>query len=154
MSSYFLDSSAIVKRYVSEVGHGWITSLCDPAQHHDLFIAQVALAEVVATLCRKAREAAISVSDRDTLIDTFRQDSLNTYVILPITSETYTYAGDLCRTHTLRAYDAVQLASALTLRDEAAANNAPAPVFLCADRTLSLIATSEGLSVENPNAHP
>lgn len=153
MGSYFLDSSAIVKRYVSEIGHAWITNLCDPAQGHDLFIAQVALTEVVATLCRKAREAAISVADRDTLIDSFRQDSLSAYVILAVTSETYTYAGDLCRAHTLRAYDAVQLASALALRDEAAASNAPTPTFLCADNALLRIARAEGLSVENPNDH-
>ena len=53
MPLYFLDSSAIVKRYVSEPGHAWIANLCDPSQNHDVQIAQIALVEVVATLCRK-----------------------------------------------------------------------------------------------------
>ena len=46
MALYFLDSSAIVKRYVSEAGHVWIASLCDPIQNHDIQIAQIALVEV------------------------------------------------------------------------------------------------------------
>lgn len=154
MSSYFLDSSAVVKRYVSEIGHSWITNLCDPGQNHDLFIAQVTLVEVVATLCRKAREMAISANERDRLIDTFRQDSRNSYAIVPATTLTYTDAGDLCRSHILRAYDAVQLASAIVLRNEAQAANVSTPTFVCADKALLLIAKAEGLEVENPNDHP
>ena len=30
MTTYFLDTSAIVKRYVLEQGQAWILSLCDP----------------------------------------------------------------------------------------------------------------------------
>jgi len=36
MATYFLDTSAIVKRYIVEQGQAWILSLCDPAQGHDL----------------------------------------------------------------------------------------------------------------------
>ena len=56
MALYFLDSSAIVKRYFQEPGHEWIEMLHDPAQGHGLYIAQAALVEVVASICRKARE--------------------------------------------------------------------------------------------------
>ena len=56
MVLYFLDSSAIVKRYFQEPGHEWIETLHDPAQGHGLYIAQAALVEVVASICRKARE--------------------------------------------------------------------------------------------------
>ena len=31
MASYFLDTSAIVKRYFPEQGHSWILALCLPA---------------------------------------------------------------------------------------------------------------------------
>ncbi len=154
MSSYFLDSSALVKRYVLEIGHSWISNLCDPIQNHDLFIAQVTLVEVVTTLCRNAREVAISTVEREKLIDTFRQDSVNSHVIIPATTLTHTTAGDLCLLHILRAYDAVQLASAIDLRDEAQAANAPAPLFVCADKALLLIAKAEGMDIENPNDHP
>jgi len=44
MGSYFLDTSAIVKRYVpAEQGHTWVAALCHPAQGHKLYISQAAL---------------------------------------------------------------------------------------------------------------
>lgn len=154
MALYFLDSSAIVKRYVAEPGHVWIVDLCDPAQGHDVHIAQTALTEVVATLCRKAREAAITPHERDNLIADFRHDTATTYAVREVTTATYTLAGDLCRTHRLRAYDAVQLATVLALRDDALTNGAPLPIFVCADADLLTFAGAEGLSTENPNTYP
>ena len=74
MALYFLDSSAIVKRYFQEPGHEWIETLHDPAQGHGLYIAQAALAEVVASICRKAREQNMSREERDSTIDDFRRD--------------------------------------------------------------------------------
>jgi len=57
MTTYFFDTSAIVKRYApDESGHALIADLCDSAQGHTLFLSQVALVEVVAAICRKARE--------------------------------------------------------------------------------------------------
>ena len=154
MALYFLDSSAIVKRYVAEAGHTWIVDLCDPAQGHDLHIAQAALVEVVATLCWKAREAAITTAERDSLVADFRWDTTTTYAVRPITTTIYTRAGDLCRMHRLRAYDAVQRAAVLALRDDAQVSGAPLPIFVCADTDLLGFAGAEGLSTENPNAYP
>src|SRR5262249_9563142 len=109
---------------------------------------------VVATLCRKAREAAITATERDSLIADFRHDTVNSYGVRLVTTQLYTSAGDLCRTHRLRAYDAVQLAAVPALRDDALASSAPAPIFVCADNDLLSYATTEGLSVENPNTYP
>src|SRR5438477_10613319 len=117
MGTYFLDTSAIVKRYVPEQGQSLILTLCDPTHGHDLFISQAALVEVVASICRKARDHSFTVTDRDTLIDTFREDSQSTYNIQIVNKAVYTFAGNLCRSHRLRAYDAVQLACVLRLRD-------------------------------------
>ncbi len=125
MATYFLDTSAIIKRYIFEPGQAWVLSLCNPAHGHDLYISQAALVEVVAAICRRAREKSISMAERDRLISVFRQDSKESYDIWPVTTELYTSAGDLCRSHRLRAYDAVQLACVLALRQFALANHAP-----------------------------
>ena len=54
METYFIDTSAIVKRYVpAEQGYAWVTALFDSKQAHKLYISQAALVEVVATICRK-----------------------------------------------------------------------------------------------------
>lgn len=154
MGTYFLDTSAIVKRYFPERGYTWVRDLCDPVQGHKLYISQATLAEAVATICRKSRDQEITITERDRLIDTFRQDSQDTYIMSLVTTGIYISAGNLCRSHRLRAYDAVQLAGVLSLRDEAQANEVHVPIFVCADLALTAIAATEGLSVENPNDHP
>src|SRR5947209_18217599 len=78
MATYFLDTSALAKRYVPEQGQGWIMALCDPAQGHELYISQAALVEVVAAICRRTREQSITIAERDRLIEAFRQDCQNT----------------------------------------------------------------------------
>ncbi len=151
MGSYFLDTSAIVKRYFPEQGHTWVVTLCGLEQAHFLYIAQATLVEVVATICRKAREQNIADEERNALIKRFRQDSQDAYIIWPVTTAIYTTAGDLCRSHKLRAYDAVQLACVLELRSETVVSKVASPVFVCADNNLLNIAIAKGLSTENPN---
>ena len=151
MSTYFLDTSAIVKRYFLEQGHDWIVALCDSTQAHRFYISQAALVEVVATICRKAREQSIADEERDSLINTFRRDCQSAYIVWPVTTAIYTAAGNLCRSYRLRAYDAVQLACVLALRDETVASETPMPNFICADNGLIDMAVAEKLSIENPN---
>ncbi len=151
MATYFLDTSAIIKRYIFEQGQAWILSLCNPEQGHNLYISQVALAEVVAAICRRARELSISMAERDRLITVFRQDGKESYNIWLADNELYNSAGDLCRLHRLRAYDAVQLAGVLALRHYTLASQVPEPIFVCADAGLLDIAGVEGLQVENPS---
>jgi uncharacterized protein len=43
---YFLDSSAIAKRYIPEIGSSWIRQITDPANQKDLFIARITWVEV------------------------------------------------------------------------------------------------------------
>jgi hypothetical protein len=83
----------------------------------------------------------------------FRRDVRRSYVLERVTSAVYTRAGDLCRTHNLRAYDAVQLACALAVRDKLAALGL-SQVFVCAAAILLAFAAAEGLGTEDPNVHP
>lgn len=133
MGNYFFDTSAIVKRYVPEQGQSLILALCDPAQGHALYISQATLVEAVASICRKARMQFITNAERDSIIELFRRHSQRVYGVRRVNTAIYTYAGDLCRLHNLRAYDAIQLASALNLRARAIANRVslPAPFPYC-----------------------
>jgi len=122
MTIYFLDTSAIVKHYFREQGYNWIRNLHDPVHEHELYISQVALVEVVASTSRKAREQNISLEERDAIIDDFRRDVQNTYNIWLTDNALYIAAGDLCRSRRLRAYDAVQLASAIAVHKDVLAS--------------------------------
>jgi len=85
MAIYFLDASALIKRYVAETGTGWVRALCDPAAGHSIVIAQAAQVETVATVCRKAREGNISTRDRDRTIAEFRRDVQRAYSVECVT---------------------------------------------------------------------
>jgi uncharacterized protein len=156
MASYFLDTSALVKRRVDEVGHRWVRSLVNRRAGHTIAIAEVALVEVVASLCRMAREQPprLAIADRDGLIARLRVHTQRRYQVVAVNEALVLRAGALCRTHPLRAYDAVQLACALTFRDDELAAGKPAPTFVCADTQLLAVASAAGLPVENPNSHP
>jgi predicted nucleic acid-binding protein len=157
MARYFLDTSALIKRYVrDEPGHQWIAELCAYEAGHTIVIAEIALVEVVATFCRMARETPprLTMEDRDALIALFqRKDVLRDYAVVSVQRDVIERAAMLCHTHPLRAYDAVQLACAFQARDDAQVVGVTPPVFVCADTNLLASAAAEGMGVDNPNDH-
>ena len=63
MGVYYFDSSALVKRYASEVGSPWVINLTDSQSRNDVFTALVTGAEIVAAVARKARMGSITLQD-------------------------------------------------------------------------------------------
>lgn len=41
MSAYFLDTSALAKRYIHENGSQWIETIVDPVASHSLIVARL-----------------------------------------------------------------------------------------------------------------
>jgi len=152
MALYFFDSSALIKRYVSETGTPWVIGLTDPANVHGIYIARIAGAEVVSALTRRQRGGSITMADLALTLADFRQDFTNGYRIIEITESLIARAMSLAESHALRGYDAVQLAAATALQEERLLLGLPAPALISADISLNT-AAAEGLSVEDPNNH-
>ncbi|GAC1567289.1 MAG: hypothetical protein NVS3B14_12900 [Ktedonobacteraceae bacterium] len=76
MPIYFLDTSAIVKRYIAEPGQAWVLSLYDSAQQHELYISQIALVEVAQTTGERRYEPTILKPGPDLYTHT-RQPAVN-----------------------------------------------------------------------------
>jgi len=74
---YFCDSSAIVKRYVSEQGTVWLTGITDPAAGNRVYVAAITGAEVIAARARKRRGQHLSTSDAATAMTRFGHDYAN-----------------------------------------------------------------------------
>ncbi len=129
MASYFLDTSALVKQHVAETGHAWVRAICAPTAGNVVVTAEIALVEVVATFSRMAREnpPRLTIAERDQVIADFNARFLRQYVVVKIDRALLERAAMLSMTHPLRAYDAVQLACALTRRDDDLAAGEPAP---------------------------
>ena len=156
MAAYFLDSSAIVKRYVAESGSAWIVDLMDPARANRLYVASIAGAEVVAALSRRAaaevgnaRRAALLGAIADfpgwiSLVGSALWTSL-----LPSLPWRWISPSDT----SFVGYDSVQLAAATQVHGEFLALGASC-TLVSADAELNTAAIANGLLVENPNAHP
>lgn len=54
MAVYYLDTSALVKRYVAETGTAWVRMLTDPAHGHEIYVVQVAGPEAVSAFVRQS----------------------------------------------------------------------------------------------------
>jgi uncharacterized protein len=150
---YFLDSSAIVKRYVPEKGTTWIQDLSDRQTRNQLFVAGITWVEVLSALARRRREGSFSESQIEQIRLVLKSHWNNQYRILELDQTLMQQSGELVNQHPLRAYDAVQLASALRLQISLRQAQLPDLVFLSADDRLLEVAQAVGLSSDNPNRH-
>lgn len=78
----------------------------------------------------------------------------HTYRIIPITNTLLIQTRVLLERHPLRTYDALHLAAALAVNQQALSVQLPALTFLAADARLLAAAQAEGLTTDDPNSHP
>nr|WP_275974183.1 type II toxin-antitoxin system VapC family toxin [Argonema galeatum] len=149
-----MDTSALVKRYIPETGTDWILSITDPATGKDLAIAQITWVEVLSALSRRQRQGSISADRFDLTLQDFRVDFENLYQVIEVDRSLIEIAGQLVIQYPLRAYDAVQLASALRVQSLLASLPDIELVFVTADDRLINVAQTEGLVTDNPNNYP
>ena len=154
MAAYFFDSSALVKRYISEIGSAWVMGITAPAAGNSIHLVRITGAEVVSAITRVGRSGGISVAEATNAISDFRHDFANDYRISEVTPALVRQAMALAETHALRGYDAVQLAAALELNTRRLNFGLPAVTLVSADVALNAAAIAEGLTVEDPNSHP
>jgi uncharacterized protein len=150
---YFLDSSAIVKRYVRELGSNWIRQITHSDADSQLFIARITWVEVLSALARRQREGGLDQTTITQIKTVFQIHLDRQYRILEIDRTLTDLAGDLVSQYPLRAYDAIQLAAALRLKATLNQAQLPDPIFLTADKRLLAIAQSAGLPCDDPNQY-
>lgn len=151
---YFLDSSALVKRYVPETGSAWVKAIADPQVGNTLIIARITWVEVLSALSRRQREGSLTATDVNQIIQTFRSDLNIQYQVIEVDPVLIENAGQLVIQYPLRAYDAIQLASALNAQSSYAQISNTQLIFVTADVRLINIAQSENLIADNPNNYP
>ena len=151
MAIYFLDSSALVKRYIRETGSNWVCTLFDPSLGNQVFIAAIAGVEIVSAITRRAKNGSLNVTDAIAIRNQFKQDFQTEYQIIEISEKIINSAMDLSESYALRGYDAVQLASGRELNILCITNGLTGVNFVSADNNLNSAASAEELIVENPN---
>ena len=110
----YLDASALVKRYVAEIGSADVNRLI--AQAESIGTAIVSRAEVVAALAKAARLGLLSRDEAEAALQVFRAQWPD-LVRLQLTEIVLAQADALAWEHALRGYDAVHLAVASFWQD-------------------------------------
>lgn len=115
---HFLDTSALVKRYVTEPGSAEVRALF--RRKRPIAVARIASAELAAAVARQHREGAVTETIRDAILARLNRDFAQLAVV-EIRVAMLARVPALVVRWPLRGYDAVQLAAALTLHANGAA---------------------------------
>ncbi|MBI5304568.1 MAG: type II toxin-antitoxin system VapC family toxin [Chloroflexi bacterium] len=147
---YFLDTSALIKRYLNETGSVWVRDLTDSPEH--VFVAsRLTTTEIISAFARRLREGTVTRTQYADHRNAFDDDCATRYHIIELENNTFDLARDLIERHPLRTLDALQLASALATNRVFVSLNLSPLNFLSSDNRLLQIAQHEGLSTDNPN---
>jgi uncharacterized protein len=150
----YVDTSALVKRYIAEVGSTWVRQLLAHPAQYIIYTAALAKAEVISALHRRVRDGSLAVPQAQRLTQRVTVHFTQRYDVLAITQPLIDQACGILQVHPLRAADAIHLACALVIRGIAQAQGLPPPSFVVADAALRAAATAEGFVVEDPLQHP
>ena len=154
MTTYFFDSSALAKRYVREIGTSWVLSTVALSTSHLVVIAQITSVEIVSALARQQRHSQITPRFVKASYLLLQRHIRREYAVLQLSPAVLSLAEKLLLNYTLRAYDAVQLASAIESNRRLISTGDPPLVFVSADQRLLLIAQQEGFQTDDPLQHP
>ena len=144
----FLDSSALVKYYVTEQGSVRIRSLVDDSQNVTL-VSAIALPEVTSALARRQREGLFGKRFLRQSYQSFQEDLRVTFQRIPVEDAMLTDAAELALRRPVKGYDAVQIATAIAVQQRFVALT-----FISADKQMLRAAQAEGMQTDNPELYP
>lgn len=141
---YYLDSSALVKRYVAESGSARITELVEGDEN--IAVSWLALPETLAAVVRRAKGGSISAEDLNSIKDQLHRD-MQRFIIIELSGAPVEGVEALINRHALRGADSIHLATALWLKK---ATKTPI-VFVASDHELLTAAHAERLKTLDPS---
>jgi uncharacterized protein len=149
LPGFFIDSSALVKRYHPEIGTPRVDRIVDSTSNI-IVISRLTPVELISALAIKVRTKSILQQEADLALRRFRSDiAIGKLEVFSIARSEFSNAETLVERYAftlrLRALDALHLAVALALRNKQLVDH-----FVAADETLCQVAEMEGFSVLNP----
>ena len=154
MTYFYADSSALVKRHITEIGTAWFRTLVDPSNSNIISTSRLSVIEVFSAFNRRVHQGILSTVDYMRVTTDFEVLCRTEYEFAELTTPVIERACRILENHPLRAYDAVQLASAMITNDTLISTGEQPLIFLAADIRLLNAAQVEGLATDNPNLHP
>jgi predicted nucleic acid-binding protein len=102
MTTYYVDSSVLVKRHILELGSAWFIALTDPSARHRLISSRISIVEVSSAFNRSRRERRISESDYSRLTADFAALCVSEYRLLDLNDAVIARAAGARTTSTSR----------------------------------------------------
>ena len=100
MSHFYLDASALVKRYYPETGSAWVKALVAPTVGHGITLSEISLAEVAAALAAKHRApGSITRKERNDAVALFLRHCHSEYQLVAVNRSVIDRAVDLTQNH-------------------------------------------------------
>lgn len=149
MALYYLETSALVKLYVKEPGTERLLRLAARTGNHRFAVLTLTRVEVHSAIRRRQREGDIDEPIAERLLSQFEQHLESRFIRQVLNDALIDLATSLVNRSALRAYDAVQLAGCLILKENSATDE---PTFVCSDQRLIQAAQTEGLGCFDPTS--
>jgi uncharacterized protein len=149
LALYYLDTSALIKLYVREVGTEQMLRLADRTAGNQLAVLALAQIEIRSALRRQERTREISGKLADQLLQSFQRHLEGVFLRQALSEALLDGACELVDRHGLFALDAIQLAGYFALKSSSGAS---VPTFVSADRSLLRAADAEGIPLLDPCA--
>jgi uncharacterized protein len=139
----YLDSSALVKRYIEESGS---TRVSDILTKSDLVtVSRLAYAEVLSAITRRQKAGDISIRSFEKITLAFKSD-WDRLVVIELWKEVWGFVERIIARHALKAADSIHLSTALWLKQSLKTE----VVFIASDIELLKAAQKEKLKIINP----
>ena len=152
--AYFVDSSTLVKRYVEEDGTAWVLRLTRRKSGRRIYLARITTVEVTAAVARRRKSQTLTSAKASSILYRFHHHLAGRYTLIDLSAALLNEATRLANAHSLRAYDAVQLAACLKIRQKHRDAGFAPVTLISADQALNDAALAEGLAVDDPRSHP
>ncbi len=151
MPTFYLDTSALLKRYKTEEGTPVMDHLFKLLEKPDnkAAISFLTVLEVIAAGRRLLKGGVLEESEFSTLLRNFLADSNRYFVLRGLDAKLFVRALELTLAHGLRTADALQLATALGL-NEVLERSHEKLVLVADDDELCTTAKHEHLEAVNP----
>jgi predicted nucleic acid-binding protein len=153
MLLFYVDASAILKRYTPELGTPVVNHLFEQAGPERLIILQIGIAEVVSILVRKRNDGRLTQAVYAQALTEFATEIVNEPAVrkMSVGRAEITGALPLIQAHSINATDGLVLRSALDLAGELRTSGNDL-VLVTSDHRLLRAAPAEGLRTFNPEA--
>lgn len=150
MAVFYLDTSALVKRYRTEVGTEVVEELlADSAPQDRFFLSFLSIIELTSGVLRLAKGRQLREDTAQEILARFRRDAREVFRVWPLAEDIAVAAVTMAEEYRVRSADAIHLASAQAIASLVSGTRV---VMVSSDRELLDAAEAAGLTPLDPQA--